>query len=76
MSKIHKTFDAFFSAATGLSGPYPYQRELATDASLPELRSVPTGVRQDGGRNFGLAVATAIAKQLCRLLLARGTRVA
>ena len=44
MSKIHKTFDAFFSTATDLSGPYPYQRVLATDASLPELLSVPTGV--------------------------------
>ena len=37
-------FDAFFSAATVLSGSYSYQRELATDASLPELLSVPTGV--------------------------------
>ena len=31
MSKIHKTFDAFLFAATGLSGPYPYQRELVTE---------------------------------------------
>ena len=31
MSKIHKTFDAFLFAATGLSGPYPYQWELGTE---------------------------------------------
>jgi len=53
MSKIHKTFDAFFSAATGLSGPYPYQRELATDASLPELLSVPTGVGKTAAAILG-----------------------
>jgi len=53
MSKIHKTFDAFFSAAMGLSGPYPYQRELATDASLPELLSVPTGVGKTAAAILG-----------------------
>jgi len=44
MSKIHRTFDDFFATATGLSGLYPYQRELATNASLPELLGVPTCV--------------------------------
>lgn len=53
MSKIHKTFDDFFAAATRLSGPYPYQRELATDASLPELLSVPTGVGKTAAAILG-----------------------
>lgn len=53
MSKIHKTFDDFFAAATRLSGPYPYQRELATDTSLPELLSVPTGVGKTAAAILG-----------------------
>ena len=53
MSKIHRTFDDFFATATDLSGPYPYQRELATDTSLPELLSVPTGVGKTAAAILG-----------------------
>ena len=55
MPKMNHTtdFDAFFSSATGLSGAYPYQRELATDTSLPELLSVPTGVGKTAATILG-----------------------
>ena len=53
MSKIHKTFDDFFATATGLSGLYPYQRELETDTSLPGLLSVPTGVGKTAAAILG-----------------------
>ena len=46
-------FDTFFAVATRLSGPYPYQRELATDVSLPELLSVPTGVGKTAAAILG-----------------------
>ncbi|MGE3277888.1 MAG: CRISPR-associated helicase Cas3' [Vicinamibacterales bacterium] len=36
-------YDAFFSAATGLPGPYPYQRRLACE-EWPDLLDVPTGM--------------------------------
>ncbi len=35
-------FDAFFTQVTG-NAPFPYQRRLATDESLPQLLNAPTG---------------------------------
>ena len=39
------TFDQLFVRATGIdSGPFPFQRRFATEAALPNLVRVPTGL--------------------------------
>jgi CRISPR-associated endonuclease/helicase Cas3 len=38
-----ESFDAFFEQATG-HAPYPYQRRLAAEASVPHRLSVPTAL--------------------------------
>jgi len=37
------TYDDFFTAATSLPEPFPYQREVALQESLPGRLQAPTG---------------------------------
>jgi len=39
-----KPFREFFTEATGLPGPYPYQQRLALEEDLPALLDIPTGL--------------------------------
>ncbi|MGE0043397.1 MAG: CRISPR-associated helicase Cas3' [Vicinamibacterales bacterium] len=41
-------YDAFFAAATGLPGPFPYQQRLARE-EWPDLLDVPTGMGKTAG---------------------------
>lgn len=47
------SFDSFFSQATGLPAPFPYQRRLAENALWPARVEVPTGL----GKTAAIVVA-------------------
>lgn len=53
-------FERFFTQATGLSGPYPYQRTLAEEA-WPEVLDVPTGL----GKTAAVTLAWLYRRREC-----------
>ncbi len=60
-------FSEFFRKATGGHPPYPYQERLATDAALPILLDVPTGLGKTAAAVLGWLWRRRFAQESIRL---------